>query len=108
MPKRIRSELESDNINSLFDLISDTSNLVDPSLDFNENLTAIKKRLLTKDENKAATDFTLVEAISTFGLKYVQTPKQYYHHDWDIEKDVGTEEIQMTPCIGETLMSSCI
>ena len=34
----------------------------------NEYLIAIKKRLLS-DETKAATDFTLSEAIQTFGLK---------------------------------------
>ena len=61
-----------------------------------------------KEKSKAATDFTLPEAIETFGLKYVQTLDKYQRdHAWDIEKDVGEVEFPITPCIGETLMPSC-
>ena len=109
MPKRTRAEIDSDEIDSVFDLIL---NAVDYSPDPKEYLTAIKKRLLSdisfKKKTIAATDFTMFEAIETFGLKYVETLDEFSrNHEWDIEKDVGKEEFQTTPCISETLMPSC-
>ena len=115
MPKRTHAEMDSDNIESYFDLIFNTSNDMNCSSDFNKSLTAIKKRVLSdlsfKEETQAATDFTLDEAIRTFRLKYVEFPCEFVqNHKWDIEKDMGKEEFSTTSYIGETLtlMPSCL
>ena len=105
MPKRTRAEIDSDEIDSVFDLILN-------AVDYSPGLTAIKKRLLSdisfKKKTIAATDFTMFQAIETFGLKYVENLDEFSrNHEWDIEKDVGKEEFQTTPCIGETLIPSC-
>jgi hypothetical protein len=110
MPKRT-AEIDSDEIDSLFDMILNASSAVDYHSDFKEYLTALKTRVLShlsfKEETRAATDFTLSEAIYTFGLKYVESFYEYMeNHEWDIEKDVGMEEFPTTPCIGETFMPS--
>jgi hypothetical protein len=112
MPKRTRAEIDSDNINSVFDLFLNASSSVDYSSDPNKFLTAIKKRVLSdllfKEETKAATDFTMSEAIHTFGLKYVEFPSEFEpDHEWDIEKDMGKEEFPTTPFFSKTLMPSC-
>ena len=118
MPKRTRVEKESDNNNSFFDLILNASRSVDIFSDGDsekkEKLTAIKKRLISdlsnssKEQSKATTDFTLREAIETFGLKFVRTLGKFErNHEWDIEEDVGEEEFPTTPCISETLMPPC-
>jgi hypothetical protein len=117
MPKRNRAEIDSDKIDSFFDLILNASGGVDiSSANDSEKkifLNTIKEQILSdlseaKEKSKAATDFTLSEAIETFGLKYVQTLDKYQQdHTWDIEKDVGEVEFPITPCIGETLMPSC-
>ena len=112
MPKRTHAEIESDKIDLYFDLIFNASSAMDYSSDFNKTLTAVKKRVLSdlsfKEETKAAMDFTLSEAICTFGLKYVESLGEFaQNHEWDIEKDVGKEEFPTTPCISETLMPSC-
>ena len=100
-----QSEIDSDKIDSLIDLILNAS--TSSAADY-EYLTAMKKRLLlsdlsSKEEKKAATDFTLLEAIETFGLKYVESLGKFQNHEWDIENDVGKEEFPTTPCISETL-----
>jgi hypothetical protein len=107
MPKkRTHAEIESGDIDSCFDLIFNASNAMDYG--FNQSLTAIKEQILfdlsLKEETIATTDFTVPEAIHTFGLKYEESDKNYR---WDIEMDVGKEEFPTTPCIGETLMPSC-
>lgn len=90
MPERTLAEIDSDNIESVFYLILNASSAMDYP-NSNEFLTVIKKRLqsdlLRKEINKAATDFTLHEAIETFGLKNVESPEEYFrNHEWDIEK----------------------
>ena len=121
MPKRTRAEKDSDNIDSIFDLILNASIGVDISAasesEKKDFLSTIKRRLLSdspdssKEQSKPATDFTLSEAIETFGLKYMRYMHNFERstrkHAWDIEKEIGEEEFPTTPCIGETFMPSC-
>ena len=105
MPKRTRAEIELDNIESFFDLIFNASSAMDNSSD----LTAIKKKVLSdlsfKEKTKAATDFTLSEAVHMFGLKYVESPNEFQqNHEWNIERDMGKEEFPTTPCIGKIIL----
>ena len=114
MPKRSRAERDSEALDSIFDLISNASRVVEYSPDPKNYLAALKTRVLSdlsskgKEKNKAATDFTLDETIDMFGLKFEQSPNVFSQkHRWDIEKETGMKEFPTTPCIGETLMPSC-
>ena len=83
--------------------------------DPNQYLTALKARVLSdlsfkgKEKTKAATEFTLSEAIDTFGVKFENSPSEFSRkHLWDIENEVGMKEFPTTACIGETLALSHI
>ena len=103
MPKRTRAEIEA-----VFDSIFSVSSAVDFGTDPNKYLIALKTRVLSelskgKEKTTAAKDFTLYEAIETFGLKFEESPTEFIqNHHWDIENEVGMEEFPTTPCIGET------
>ena len=69
-----------------------------PPLISKKSLTVLKFRFLSdlslieKEEHRAATDFTVYEAIQTFGLKLEESLK----HLWDIENNVGMKEFPTT------------
>jgi hypothetical protein len=110
MPKRTHAEARSEEVNSVFDLILNTANVVDPSPEHMKYLTALKSRVLSdlSSTKKDAKEFTLPEAVQTFGLKYQRTLNIYSQkHLWYIEKEVGKKEFPTTACIGETRMQSC-
>ena len=114
MPKRSRADADSEVVNSIFDSIFTASSAVEFS-DPNQYLTALKARVLSdlsfkgNEKTKAATEFTLSEAINTFGLKFEESlPEFRRKHLWDIENEVGMKEFPTTPCIGETLALSHI
>jgi hypothetical protein len=86
-------------LNSLFDLISNASTVVEYSPDPKNYLSALKTRVLSdlsskgKEKTKAATDFTLDETIDMFGLKFERSPTEFSQkHRWDIEKETGMKE----------------
>jgi hypothetical protein len=109
MPKRTRADTDAEEeVNSFFDSIFDAASAVDISLD---SLSALKTRVLSnrlskgKEQRKAATDFSMNDAIEIFGLKYEEIPLKFSKkYRWDIENEEGMEEFPITPCIGETLM----
>ena len=112
MPKQTPAELDSDDIDWVYDLFLNASRemVYSPDSTISERLAALKERVLSdlsfREETnlKAATDFTLSEAIKTFGLKYVESLVEFRrNHSWDIEKDMGREEFQTTPGFGEKL-----
>lgn len=110
MPKRSRGERDSEVLNSLFDLISNASTVVEYSPDPKNYLAALKTRVLSdlsskgKEKTKAATDFTLDETIDMFGLKFEQSPNEFSQkHRWDVEKETGMKEFLTTPCIASLL-----
>ena len=76
-PKRTHAEARSEKVNSLFDLILNAASVVDPSPEHTKYLTALKSRFLSdlssteKEKTQAAKEFTLFEAVQTFGLKYL-------------------------------------
>jgi len=45
----------------------------------------------------AAGDFTLDEAVATFGLRFSRVPSEYMDYYWTIEQEIGTMEFPMTP-----------
>jgi hypothetical protein len=105
---------DSEVVNLIFDSIFTASSAVEFS-DPKQYLTALKARVLSglsskgKEKTKAATEFTLSDAIDTFRLKFEKSPPEFSReHHWDIEKEAGMKEFLTTPCIGETLALSHI
>jgi hypothetical protein len=102
MPKR-----SSEAIDSIFDLISNASTVVQYSGDPKNYLAELKTQVLSNlsskgEKTKAATDFTLNETIKIFGLKFDQSLNEFIQkHHWDIEKEMGVKEFPTTPSIGE-------
>ncbi|KAF8227706.1 hypothetical protein L208DRAFT_1405029, partial [Tricholoma matsutake] len=101
---------DSEALNSIFDLISNASTVVEYSPDPKDYLAALKTQVLSdlssqgKEKTKTATDFTLDEAIDMFGLKFEQSPDEFSQkHHWDIEKEMGMKEFPTTPCIAPLL-----
>ena len=112
-PKRTHAEAGSEEVNSLFDLILNAASVVDPSPEHMKYLDALKSRVLSdlskkKAKTQAAKDFTLNDAVQTFGLKYQRTLIAYSQkHVWYIDKEVEGKEFPTTACIGDTHMPSC-
>ena len=101
MPARVGYNAED--INSAFDTILTAATELNPSA--YSIISALKPQVLSELSEKAihlaAGDFTLDEAVATFGLKFSQVPSEYMAYYWNIEKEIGTMEFPMTPGFGE-------
>ena len=88
---RTRVEIDSDNVDLVYNLFLNASSAVNKFSDVEEFLTALKNRVLSaKEVTKAAKDFTLPEATKRLGRNTIDPLKKSYQ--WHIEEDVGEKE----------------
>ena len=122
MTKRKRSEESPELIDSIFNrMFAATGNDADYSLpggsreDFKKYLIRLKSQVLSdlssaggKETKKAAKEFTLEEAVQTFGLTYSTVISQSSQkHYWKIDDLTEANDFEITPCIGEKILQSC-
>jgi hypothetical protein len=104
-----RTYIEAD-LNSYFDLLLHAVSVVKYSPDRMKYFNALKSQVLfdmsstLKEETRAATDFSLSQAVQTFGLKFQEYNQR---HLWSIDKEVEGKEFSTTPGIGETYILPC-
>ena len=98
-------EYNAEDINSAFNTILTAATKLKPSAYsiISELKSQALSELSEKEIHLAAGDFTLAEAVTTFGLKFSQVPSESMDYYWNIEKEIGTMEFPMTPGFGETL-----
>jgi hypothetical protein len=108
MRKHSRADSDIETINLVFERLFDIVNTSKPT---NDVILSILKKLkhqalstAAEEEEftrKAAKEFTLEEAVQTFGLIYTSSLKQSEKHQWKIEVLPDVTTFQPSACLGK-------
>jgi hypothetical protein len=108
MRKHSRADSDIGTINLVFERLFDIANTSKPTNDVTLSiLKKLKHQALSaaaEEEEftcKAAKEFTLEEAVQTFGLIYTSSLKQSEKHQWKIEVLPNVTTFQPSACLGK-------
>lgn len=110
MPKRSRADSDLEAINRVFETLFDIANTSKSTSDTTLTLSILKKlkhqalSAAAEEEEfirKAAKEFTLDEAVQTFGLKYRSNLRESAKHQWKIEVLPDVTTFQPSACLGK-------
>jgi hypothetical protein len=108
MPKRSRADSDSEAINRVFETLFNIASTSKPPSEATLSiLKKFKKQALSaaaEEEgfiHKAAKEFTLDEAVHTFGLTYRSNLRESAKHQWKIEVLPDVTTFQPSSCLGK-------